>query len=318
MIEYPTANELMAGPLGGWLGEQVAVREEARRRSSGRLFRVLLFLLPALTMFAILVPVDLEAKFALAFVTIGLGYGWSQGPKRQAVKAVKSGINQAVAAALGLTYRHDCAEGEEFALAYSHGLLPGYDRKRLEDLWQGAVAGHAFSLHEAHLEERRGSGKNRRWVTVFRGSIMRIGFAQSFHGTTIVARAGRFRTFFGGVRDSIEAGGMTLDAAEMVHPEFEDAFDVYTTDQTEARWLVHPEYIERLIGIEQAFGGEDIAAVFTGGAMVIALKSGNLFESGSIDPAEDRAKLETTIGQFQRLADLALRLNTNARVERSA
>lgn len=310
MSDYPTAQALLAGPLGTWLEEQAAVRAEAKRRSSDRLFWALMIILPALAIFFILAPVEWDGKFSLALLALAIAYAWSQGPTRQAIKAVKAGINAALAEAMGLTYRADCEAGEEFIAAERHGLLPAYDRKSAEDRWEGAVAGHAFSLHEMHLEERRGSGKNRRWVTVFRGSILRIAFAENFHGTTLIARAGAFSRLFGGARDAIDVDGVTLAAAPMVHPEFEDIFDVYTTDQAEARWIVHPEYVERLVAIERAFGGEDIAALFSGGALVIVLKCGNLFESGSIDPAEDGEKLATTIAQFERLSELALRLNT--------
>jgi hypothetical protein len=314
-LEFPTAAALMSGPLGGWLSEQATMREDAKRQSSQRLRLAMAILIPACVALIVFLPNDGEGKFAFSFFALAAGYHWSQGPKRKAVKLVKTGINEALAGALGLTYCHDCEEGEEFALAEAYGLLPSYDRCTLEDRWDGAVAGHAFSLHEAHLEERQGSGKNRRWVTVFRGSIIRVAFSERFHGTTLLARAGRFSSFFGGQKESVELGGEILDAAQMVSPDFEDAFDVYTTDQTEARWIVHPEYIERLIAIEQAFAGEDIAALFTGGAVTIVLASGNLFESGSIDPAEDELKLDETIGQFQRLSDLALTLNTQARIQ---
>lgn len=313
-LEFPTVDTLMAGPLGTWLSEQADMREQAKRQSARRLRLAMIVLIPTCAALIVLLPPDVDERFALAFFALGVGYVWSQAPKRKAVKLVKTGINEALAGALGLKYCHDCEEGEEFVAARSYGLLPSYDRSTLEDRWDGAVAGHAFSLHEAHLEERRGSGKNRHWVTVFRGSIMRVGFAERFHGTTLIAHAGRFHKFFGGQKDSVELAGETLDAAQMVSPEFEDAFDVYTTDQTEARWIVHPEYIERLIAIEHACHGENIAALFTGGAVVIVLNSGDLFESGSIDPYHDRAKLQATIGQFQRLADLALTLNTQARV----
>lgn len=314
MVQYPTADALMAGPLGGWLQTQVDVRAAAKAQARKRLTGAAMILVPAFAAFFLLAPLDFDTKLWLSFFVVAGAWGWSQVPVVKATKAVKGGINEAIAHALGLTYLQDCDAGEEFALAKAFRLLPSYDRCNFEDRWEGAVDGHAFSLHEAHLEEQRQSGKTTHWVTVFRGSIMRIGFARTFHGTTLVARQGKFKRWFGGKRDSIELDGVQLDAADMVSPEFEDAFDVYTTDQVEARWIVHPSYIERLVAIEQAFKGEDIAALFTGGAVVIVLKSGNLFESGSIDPREDREKLAETIAQFQRLADLALELNTNQRI----
>lgn len=309
MIDYPTADQLLAGPLGKWLEAQIAVREEAKRKSAHRLWLAAMILGPAIVFLFILAPLEMETKFWLSFVAATVAWGWSGGPKRAAVKAVKGGINEALAGALGLVYRQDCEPGPGFAIAKEFRLLPGYDKASFEDSWDGAADGYAFSLHEAHLEEWRGSGKSRRLETVFRGAIITVGFTERFHGTTVLAREGSHDGWFSGPKDTIELGGMTLAYADMVHPDFAEVFDVYTTDQTEARWLMHPEYIERLIAIEQAYGGRGLAAVFTGGELVIALKSSNMFESGSIDHTEDRARIEECVAQFRALAELALRLN---------
>ena len=99
----------------------------------------------------------------------------------------------------------------------------------------------------------------------------------------------------------------------MVHPEFEDAFSVWTDDQVEARYLVHPQYIERLIGVEQGFGGQNVRALFKGGELAICIESGNMFESGSLDASEYRARIETCVGQFMTLVELADALNEPAR-----
>lgn len=318
MIEYPTADELLAGPLGGWLNEQIAVREEARRKSAHRLWLAAMVLGPAIVFLFILAPLDWDTKFWLSFVAATIAWGWSGGPKRAAVKAVKGGINEALAGALGLVYRQDCEAGAGFALAKQFDLLPSYDKETFEDSWDGSADGYAFSLHEAHLQEWRGSGRNRRLETVFRGAIITIGFTERFHGTTVLAREGSHDGWFSGPKDSIELGGMTLAYADMVHPDFAEVFDVYTTDQTEARWLMHPEYIERLIAVEQAYGGQGLAAVFIGGELVIVLKSTDMFESGSIDHTEDRAKIAECVGQFRALSDLALQLNRMRPEARSA
>lgn len=310
MADYPTAQGLMSGPLGGWLQGQIAVREEAKAKARRRVGIGAAILVPlALLMFALL-DADVDDKMMLAFGAGALAYGWSRLPIIAAKKTVKAGINAAVAEALGLTYRIDCEEGEEFTRADRFRMFPSWDKAAFEDRWEGAVQGFPFSLHEAHLKEWQGSGKSRRLVTVFRGSIISIGFAQTFHGVTLVTREGKHDRLFFGKRDQVELDGLLLDAAPMVHPDFEDVFDVFTTDQVEARWIVHPVYIEKLIAIEDAFKGENIAALFAGGAVVIVLACGNLFESGSIDPGEDERKLDDTIDQFQRLADLALALNT--------
>ena len=309
MIEYPDADRLMAGELGAWLEGQAQVRADAVAQSWDRVWKAGMVLLPLAAFFFILVPIEFTPKLWLSGFAFAGAWGWSQIPKQKAKKQVKTGINEAIAGALGLTYCHDCEATDAFEIAREYRLLPKHQKRNFEDLWQGETAGHDFTLHEAHLQERRGSGKNRRWVTVFRGAIVSVSFERPFHGTTLLAKDGQFRKLFGGAKDSVKLDGQILQLADMVSPEFEDRFDVYTTDQTEARWLINPEYIERLLNLERLFQGKGSAVVFTGGNMVLALEGGNLFESGSLNPQADRAMVAQTIRQFAGIADLALTMN---------
>lgn len=309
MIEFPTADKLLAGPLGLWLEQQAVVREKAKVDASNRLFKASLPGVFVLVFVWTLLSIPIEMKLFVSFGVAAAVWYWSQAPKRKAVKQVKTGINEAIAQALDLAYVHDLEPGLGFENAKTFKMLPNHDRASFEDMWSGHTGGHPFVLHEARLEEKRGSGKNTRWVKVFQGSILTIGFSRNFHGTTLVSRSGSHSKLFGGARDAVKLGGHRLDYVDMVHPGFEDMFDIYTNDQVEARYLVHPEYVERLIAIERAFSGQDICALFTGGDLVIALNCGDLFESGSIEAVDDRRLVATTIDQFARLAELAQSLN---------
>ncbi|MGB3796921.1 MAG: DUF3137 domain-containing protein [Alteraurantiacibacter sp.] len=308
MIERPDVDGLMAGELGDFLNAQIAVREDAKAKTCSRYFICVIIGLPIVA-FLLFSPLADLRYFIIAVGVMGALW-WSRIPVNKAKKDTKSGINAAIAAALGLEYKHDCDEGHGFSRANQHKMFPSHDRARFEDLWCGTMAGKPFTLHEAHLEERRGSGKNRRWVSVFRGAIITIGFARDFHATTLVERSGRHQKFlFLGEKDEVKLAGQTLQKAEMVHPDFEDAFSVFTTDQTEARYLVHPTYIERLIALENAFRGKDIKTLFKYGELTIALKTANMFESGSLDHNRDRAMVEKCVGQFMAMADLCAQLN---------
>ena len=132
-------------------------------------------------------------------------------------------------------------------------------------------------------------------------------------GTTLIERDKRHRGFFGGKKDSIEVNGTALRRVDMVDPRFEGAFAIWSDDGVEARYLVHPEYVERLIAVEQAYAGQDIRALFSGGELLIVIESGDLFESGSLDASQDAALLQKTIDQFGTLADLAQTLNERPR-----
>jgi hypothetical protein len=316
MIERPNVDALLAGPLGEWLARQAGVREEAKRKSNRRFLIASLVLLPVLALFwvaQLFGDWNEELKMFLSFAGLAGGGGWAYAPRAKAIKETKRGINRAIAESLGLAYADEFEPGHGFELAKTYQMVPSHDRSSFEDLWSGDLAGRAFTLHEAHLEEQRGSGKNRRWVTVFRGAILTIAFDRQFHGTTLLEREKKHRKLFGGQKDYVEFAGHRLDCADMVHPEFEDLFSVWSDDQVEARYLVHPRYIERLVEVERAFGGQNVRALFKGGELAICVESGNMFESGSLDPKDDRARVETCVNQFMTLVELCQALNEPAR-----
>lgn len=309
MIKRPDVDALMAGELGQWLQGQIAVREQAKKDTANRRYLVIGALLCASVFAIIAFGPDLITLLWFCGIAGIAGFAWAEMPKKKAIKQVKDGINTAIADALGIAYEQDCKADEAFVLTKFCKLVPSHDRAHFEDKWSGDFGDVPFSLHEAKLEERRGSGKNKRWVTVFRGLIMAVGYNRRFHGTTLLVRDNEHRGFFGGKKDHITVSGTRLDYAEMVHPDFEDAFDIYTSDQVEARHLIDPVYVERLIALERAYSGKDIGTIFHEGSLIVALKTDDLFESGSINASDDRARLEQTLDQFARLADLAAALN---------
>jgi hypothetical protein len=240
---------------------------------------------------------------------------WGYSPIAAAKKAIKIGINSAIAASFGVSYTHEVEPGTEFEAAKTFGLVPDYDRSQFEDRWFGGLEGHAFNLYEVHLEERRGSGKNQRWVTVFRGPIIQMGFGRTFHSTTLLQRAGKHRKWLGlgGASDHVSYDGHRLDRVDQVHPAFADVFALYSDDQVEARVLVHPSYVEHLLALESAFAAKEVRALFTRGEVIIAVEAENMFESGAMDASSDRARAEEAARQFTALADLALAINQNER-----
>ena len=306
---------LMDGELGSWLSEQQAMRDEAKAKAHNRWFYGGLALLPVIAfLWYNFHSLGNVVVFLTAAGFIGVG-AWGYMPINAAQKAIKIGINSAIAKHFGISYEHDLTPGDEFRRARIYGLVPGYDRDNFEDRWFGSLEGHGFNLYEAHLEERRGSGKNRRWVTVFRGAIMAMEFGRQFHSTTLLQRKGKHKKWFGlgGRADHASFNGHRLDYVDQVHPEFEDVFEVWSDDQVEARYLIHPSYVEHLLALEKAFHGDAVRALFKGGEVVIAVESGNLFESGSMKAEEDHARVAEAAEQFGAMARLAMAINQNDR-----
>lgn len=306
---------LMDGELGSWLTDQAAMREAAQKKANNRWFYGGIAALPVLAVI-LFGPFSIGSfGLMITFLICGGIGAWGYMPISEAKKAIKVGINSAIAREFGISYSHDVTPGAEWEAAQQYGLVPGCDRDNFEDRWFGSLEGHSFSLYEAHLEKQRGSGKNRRWVTVFRGAIFDMSFGRDFHSTTLLQRKGKHKKWlgFGGRKDHVSFSGHRLDYVDQVHPDFEDVFEVWSDDQVEARVLIHPSYVEHLLALESAFNGDEVRALFRGGEVILAIESGNLFESGSMNAAEDHARVAEAAEQFGAMARLALAINQNER-----
>ena len=160
-----------------------------------------------------------------------------------------------------------------FKLLRESKLLPSYDDSKFEDLIEGDRAETHFSLVECKLTEERGSGKNRRTVTVFQGLLFHIQYPERFLGRTLVARQGWWKGFF---------GDKTLQKVDLVAKELEDNFTIYSDDQVEARALLTPDRMERLIALERHFKGGKLRGIFEGDHLTLALEADDQFEAGSV------------------------------------
>lgn len=152
-------------------------------------------------------------------------------------------------------------------------LLPSYDDRKFEDLIEGDRAETHFSLVECKLTEERGSGKNRRTVTTFQGLLFHIQYPNRFLGRTMIARQGWWKGLF---------GDKTLQKVDLVAKELEDNFTIYSDDQVEARALLTPDRMERLIALERHFKGGKLRGIFEGDHLTLALEADDQFEAGSV------------------------------------
>lgn len=314
MLENLDAERLLQGPLGEYLEQSKEERAAVARKSNRRFMVLAAVFVPVFVGVFVQGIADTPFVFFVAILLLFGGIAWAGWPRWKATQAVKIRINEAIAESIGITYRHQDQPGAAYQRLFLHKMLPSHNRRKFEDFWEGDVAGNHFRLYEAHLEQHTTDSKGRsKTTTKFRGPFLEIGFGEEFTGTTILRRAGTNKRFgfFGGRKEEIEAAGKALAAIDMVHPEFEDAFEVYSTDKVEAHRLVHPRYVERLIEIERAFKGKGLSALFCEGDVTVMLRSNNMFESGTLNASKDREKLDTTVGQFRSLANLAIALNEN-------
>jgi hypothetical protein len=143
-------------------------------------------------------------------------------------------------------------------------LLPGYDRENLEDHVRGQVDGVPFELAEAFLEKRVKRDKRDDYELVFRGLVARYAFPKNFSARTIV-RADR-----GPIFNSLGHAGVDGERVHLEDPRFEERFEVFSGDQVEARYLLTPAFMERLLRLASESDGA-FQAAFDGGDLLLAI-----------------------------------------------
>lgn len=124
----------------------------------------------------------------------------------------------------------------------SFDILPSYSRKSSEDYIHGEVEGVRFEFCELKLE-RRGSKSE---TNVHRGGALLISMPFQFSGYTVV------RTDYGKLGNLL-AAPMAKDRVALENPDFEDRYEVYSSDQQYARYLLSPAMMERIMALDDLF-----------------------------------------------------------------
>lgn len=187
------------------------------------------------------------------------------------------------------------------------GLFTSPDRYHTEDLIEGRKGKTAFCCAEVHAEERktRVDSKGRTshyWVDIFKGFLFIADFQKDFQGHTTVRRNSLFKLSFGGSRVKLE------------NPDFEKTFDVYSTDQVEARYLLSPSMMERLLKLETELN-KDITVSFRNSNILIAIpESKNHFEASVWKSINDLSQLKDDFSTIHALVSIIEELNLNTRI----
>lgn len=232
---------------------------------------------------AFLIPEDgmIFGGFIGVFAAIGMG-AWGSMALTKLGKETKLMLVQPIAQEFDLDYQMLPARPADIMKFRGLDLVPSWDREKYEDRLSGVRNDTPFEFFEAHLEEKRtttdGKGRTRTtWVTVFKGQCLVANFHKQFNGVTKVYRDAGALNFFKKL-GQIGKG----ERVKLEDPVFEKAFEVYSTDQIEARYILTPDFMERLIGLERTFKGRQVRCAFSGGCMFLACEGKNLLEPGSM------------------------------------
>lgn len=198
-------------------------------------------------------------------------------------------------------------QGIDESVFKSCGLFISPDRYHTEDRIEGRIGKTEFCCAEVHAEERktRTDSKGRTsqyWVDIFKGFIFTADFHKDFQGHTTILRNSLFKFNLSGSRVKLE------------NPDFENTFDVYSTSQVEARYLLTPSMMERLLELDREFN-KNITISFRNSNILIAIpESKDHFEASVWKPITDLNQLKSDFSTIHALVSIVEDLNLNTRI----
>lgn len=302
-----------------------------RKKVAPTIFFIVIFLPPLVYVYFLYGRPDAHEFFGTAVFT-ALGFSafmvvflmpWLTSPKRKYVSHFKSVFLPKIASSFGENFRYSQgvryggagflgslfdylfrkpANPRKIALIESK-IVPGHRDFHADDVFEGTYRGVRLRLSDICLRsyaQQKGGA-----FTVFQGLLIELDIGKAcFSGHTAVLHN---KTSF---LDSRHQGLSGFKRVKVPAPEFERAFDAYGTDQVEARYLLDPAMMERLVAIYKEFSGQGMAAAFyQNKVMILISTSYNPFEpDGLFTPAGCHHSILRVKKEFEYVLSLIDRL----------
>ena len=151
------------------------------------------------------------------------------------------------------------------------GLFSTRGNFKSDDRVRGRIGQTPFEAADVSRSYSTG-GKNSRTVVVFRGLFFHLDFNKTLRGVTLVDPEGADRTSIG---DRSDLTRVTLES-----PAFDAKFAVYASDEVEARYILTPAMMERILAL-QSRTEKNVHLAFKGNRAFLGVNYGRaLFEPG--------------------------------------
>ncbi|NLX25945.1 MAG: DUF3137 domain-containing protein [Lentisphaerae bacterium] len=217
-----------------------------------------------------------------------------------------------------LTYRPESgiSEGQFQSSGIFHHSI---DRYHCEDLVQGPVDKTRIAFSELHAEyktETRDSKGHRQthWHTIFKGLFFVADFNKHFHGKTYIL-PDTAEKMFGRFGQKLQGIGKSHgELVKLEDPVFEKEFAVYSSDQVEARYILSPALMRRMLELRRK-AGSNVYFSFCGGNVNIAISSNkDRFEPKLFNTVLDIELAREFVDDLQSAIGVVDELNLNTRI----
>lgn len=212
-----------------------------------------------------------------------------------------------------LQYRpHDKVPQSTFMLSKIFTTEP--NRYSGDDLVFGKVGETAIKFSELDAEYESGSGKDRHVETVFKGLFFIADFNKDFTCTTVVLPDTAEKLFGWLGQKMQEMNVFRGQLVKLEDAEFEKNFVVYSDDQIQARYILSPSLMERILKFKTETGRK-IHLSFVGSMVFVAIPfSRNLFEPKLFSSLTDFENIRLYYDDLALAISIVDDLNLNTRI----
>lgn len=223
---------------------------------------------------------DIQGLFYSCIFACLLCYLWYQLPVMRYMSKTREILVPLVIGFFGASYKFQPETDCDMQAVQDSLILPHASRNFAQDRITGNYKG--IDLDLCHLKISTG-GKNS--TTLFAGLFAVLEVHKRFSGTTLITYD--HTGIFGDSPASLEG----LAHAQLESNDFEKEFDVFTSDQVEARYLLTPDIMESFVELSRE-NNATVRACFTGQRLYLCMPrpymlfSGNWIDKTALDTAD--------------------------------
>lgn len=162
-------------------------------------------------------------------------------------------------------------------------LLDAYDMREGDDYFEGAYKNVPIKVSEEKFTQRKLVYRNNKphyeTVEVFHGILILLDMNKNFSGQTVVLQDKGFFNVFSKISHNLKG----LSNVKLEDSVFEKEFEVFASDQIEARYLLTTGFMERMLKLRAAYHADKIEFSFFNNQLFIALETNrDMFEATSL------------------------------------
>lgn len=180
-------------------------------------------------------------------------------------------------------------------------LFGFFDKQQGDDFFCGKYKDVQIQVSEEQLSRKVRTKRGSRDAEVFDGIIIILEMNKSFSGQTIVRKDwGIFNFLMQAPCYKVSQQEVKMANVKLEDPVFEKQFEVFSTDQVEARYLLTTAFMERILEVKRRFHGKKIQLSFFDNKLLIAIDtSKDMFETTSLFSTTTRyGRMREVVGQF--------------------